>query len=55
MLGWALTFLAIAILAGVLGASGIAVASAATAQVIFVVCLMLFSLSLMAGLVRRRI
>ena len=55
MLAWALTFLAIAIVAGLLGATGVVVASAATAQVIFVVCLMLFSLRLMAGLIRRTI
>jgi len=53
MLACALTFLAIALLAGALGLGGIVVSSAATAQIVFVVCLILFSLSLMVGLFRR--
>jgi uncharacterized membrane protein YtjA (UPF0391 family) len=53
MLGWALTFLVIAVIAGVFGFGGIATTSAGIAQVIFVVFLILFALSLLAGLFRR--
>ena len=53
MLGWALTFLVIAIIAGVFGFGGVAATSAGIAQVIFVVFLILFALSLIAGLIRR--
>jgi len=53
MLGWALSFLAIAVIGSLFGLHGIAVTSAGTAQVIFVVFLILFALSLMAGLLRR--
>jgi uncharacterized membrane protein YtjA (UPF0391 family) len=50
MLRWAITFLGIAIVAGIFGFGGIATASAGIAQVIFVVFLILFALSLIAGL-----
>jgi uncharacterized membrane protein YtjA (UPF0391 family) len=53
MLGWTLTFLVIAIIAGVLGFGGIAVASAGIAKILFVVFLVLFAVSLIAGLMRR--
>jgi uncharacterized membrane protein YtjA (UPF0391 family) len=53
MLGWALTFLVIAIIAAVLGFGGIAVASAAIAKIVFLVFLVLFAVSLIAGLIRR--
>jgi len=53
MLGWALTFLAMAIIAGVFGLGGIVATSAGIAQVIFVVLLIFVALSLMAGLLRR--
>jgi uncharacterized membrane protein YtjA (UPF0391 family) len=53
MLGWALTFLAMAIIAGVFGLGGLVATSAGIAQVIFVVFLIFFALSLMAGLLRR--
>lgn len=42
MLGWAITFLIIALIAGVLGFGGIAAASVEIAQIIFVVFLALF-------------
>ena len=40
MLGWAVTFLIIAIIAGVLGFGGIAGTSAGIAQILFVVSLL---------------
>lgn len=53
MLGWALTFLVIAIIAGIFGFGGVAAASTGIAQVIFAVFLILFAVSLIAGLIRR--
>jgi uncharacterized membrane protein YtjA (UPF0391 family) len=53
MLSWALTFLVIAIVAGVFGFGSIAATSAGFAQAIFVVFLIMFALSLIAGLIRR--
>jgi uncharacterized membrane protein YtjA (UPF0391 family) len=54
MLGWALLFLIVAIVAGVLGFGGVAIASAEIAKIIFVIFLVLFAVSLIAGLVRGR-
>lgn len=54
MLSWALTFLVIAIIAGVLGFGGIASASVGIAQVLFVVFLVLFLAALIFGGMRRR-
>ncbi len=54
MLGWALTFLVVAIIAGVFGFGGIASASVSIAQVLFFVFLVLFVVSLVAGVVRGR-
>ncbi len=54
MLYWAAVFFLIAIVAGVLGFGGIAVASAQIAHILFVVFLVLFATTLVAGLVRRR-
>jgi uncharacterized membrane protein YtjA (UPF0391 family) len=54
MLGWALTFLIVAIIAGVLGFGGVAFASAEIAKIIFVIFLVLFAVSLIAGLMRGR-
>ena len=42
MLGWALTFLVVALIAGVLGFGGIAAASTGIAQILCVVFLVLF-------------
>ncbi len=42
MLGWALTFLVIAIVAGVLGLGGVAVLAADIAQLLFFVFIALF-------------
>lgn len=52
MLGWALTFLAIALVAAVFGFGGIASASAGIAQILFFVFLILFAITLIARFVR---
>ena len=52
MLGWALTFFIIAILAAIFGFGGIAAGAATIAKVLFFVFIVLFLLSLIAGLVR---
>ncbi|MGL4512251.1 MAG: DUF1328 domain-containing protein [Lacipirellulaceae bacterium] len=46
MLGWALTFMVVALIAGVLGFTGIAGASAGIAKILFFVFLVLFLVSL---------
>jgi uncharacterized membrane protein YtjA (UPF0391 family) len=53
MLNWALTFLVIALIAAVLGFSGIAVAAAGIAKLLLVIFLVLFLVSLVAHLGRR--
>jgi uncharacterized membrane protein YtjA (UPF0391 family) len=53
MLGWALTFLVIALIAAVLGFGGIAGASAGIAKILFFVFIVLFALGLIASLVRK--
>lgn len=53
MLGWALTFLVIALVAGALGLFGVAWLAKDIAVIIFVVFLVLFLISLVAG--RRRV
>jgi len=52
MLGWALTFLVVAIIAAVLGFGGIAVASAEIAKIVFVIFLVLFLISAIANAFR---
>jgi uncharacterized membrane protein YtjA (UPF0391 family) len=52
MLGWALTFLVVALIAAVFGFGGIAVASAGIAQIIFFVFLVLFAVSVIASIFR---
>jgi len=52
MLGWALTFLVIALIAAALGFGGIAGTSAGIAQILFFIFLALFVLSLIARAVR---
>lgn len=54
MLGWALTFLVIALIAAALGFGGIAGASAGIAKIIFVIFLVLLLASLFMHLVRGR-
>lgn len=53
MLGWALAFLVIALIAAALGFGGIAGTSAGIAQVLFFVFIALFVISLIMRLVRR--
>jgi uncharacterized membrane protein YtjA (UPF0391 family) len=54
MLSWAIAFLVIALIAAVLGFGGIAVAAAGIAKIIFYVAIVLFVISLVAGMVRGR-
>jgi uncharacterized membrane protein YtjA (UPF0391 family) len=54
MIGWAITFLIIALIAAVLGFGGVAAVSVEIAQLIFWVFLVLFAISLVYGLVASR-
>src|SRR5262245_47090604 len=54
MLGWALTFLIIALIAAVLGFGGIAGFAVEIAKIIFFVALILFVISAVVGLIRGR-
>ncbi len=54
MLGWAATFFVIALIAGVLGFTGIAVATAEIAKLLFFLFLVLFVVSLLIGIFRGR-
>jgi len=54
MLGWALTFLVIALIAAVLGFGGIAGFAVEIAKIIFFVAIILFVISALVGLVRGR-
>jgi uncharacterized membrane protein YtjA (UPF0391 family) len=53
MFGWALAFLIVALVAGVLGFGGIAIISIEIAKIIFVVALILFLISVVVGFARR--
>jgi uncharacterized membrane protein YtjA (UPF0391 family) len=53
LLGWALVFLVIAILAGVFGFGGVAVASAGIAKLLFFVFLIVFAIMLIMSFARR--
>ena len=53
MLGWALTFLVVALIAGVLGFTSIAGAAMGVAKILFFVFLVLFVISLIGRLMRR--
>lgn len=53
MLNWALTFFVVALLAAIFGFTGIAVAAAGVAKLLFFIFLVLFVLSLVGHLVRR--
>lgn len=53
MLGWALTFLVVALIAAALGFGGIAGASAGIAKILFFVFLILFAISLVLRVARR--
>lgn len=52
MLGWAITFLIVAIIAGVFGFGGIASASVGIAQFLFFVFVALFIIAMIARAVR---
>jgi Protein of unknown function (DUF1328). len=52
MLGWALTFFVIAIIAAVFGFGGIASASAGIAKILFFIFLALFVIALLARALR---
>lgn len=54
MLGWALMFFILALIAGILGFGGIAAVSVEIAQILFVLFLVLFAASLVIGLVTGR-
>ena len=54
MLNWALTFFILAIIAAVLGFGGIAAGAASIGKILFVLFLVLFAVSLIAGAGRRR-
>jgi uncharacterized membrane protein YtjA (UPF0391 family) len=54
MLGWVVTFLIIALIAGVLGFGGVAGASIEIAKAIFFIAVILFIVSAVVGLARGR-
>ncbi|MBN9583669.1 MAG: DUF1328 domain-containing protein [Afipia sp.] len=54
MLSWVVTFLIVALVAGILGFGGIAGASMEIAKIIFFVALVLFVISAVVGLARGR-
>ncbi|TVR06551.1 MAG: DUF1328 domain-containing protein [Salinarimonadaceae bacterium] len=54
MLGWALTFLVVAIIAAIFGFGGIAGAAVNIAQIIFFVAIALFLISALMGALRGR-
>lgn len=54
MLGWALTFLVVALIAAVLGFGGIAGTAIEIAKIIFFVAILLFAISAVIGLFRGR-
>lgn len=54
MLGWAVTFLVVALIAGVLGFGGIAGTSVGIAKVLFFIFIILFVISLVARAVKGR-
>jgi uncharacterized membrane protein YtjA (UPF0391 family) len=54
MLGWAVTFLIIALIAAVLGFGGIAGVAIEIAKIIFFVAIVLFVISIVVGLLRGR-
>jgi uncharacterized membrane protein YtjA (UPF0391 family) len=54
MLGWAFTFLVIALIAAVFGFGGIAATASGIAQILFVVFLALFLVSVIVAMARGR-
>lgn len=55
MIGWAVTFLIIALIAGVLGLSGVAAAAVDIAWILFVVGLVLSVIFFLVGRGRRKV
>jgi uncharacterized membrane protein YtjA (UPF0391 family) len=55
MLYWALMFLVVALVAGIFGFGGIASTATGMAQILFVIALILFVVSLFAGFIRRNL
>jgi uncharacterized membrane protein YtjA (UPF0391 family) len=54
MLGWAVTFLIVALVAAVLGFGDVAGVAVDAAKIVFVVAILLFAISAIVGLVRGR-
>jgi uncharacterized membrane protein YtjA (UPF0391 family) len=54
MLGWAFVFFVVAIVAALFGFTGIAAAATDMARILFYLFLVLFVVSLVFGLIRRR-
>jgi uncharacterized membrane protein YtjA (UPF0391 family) len=54
MLGWVITFLIVALIAGLLGFGGIAGASIEIAKIIFFIALVMFLISIVAHIARGR-
>jgi uncharacterized membrane protein YtjA (UPF0391 family) len=54
MLGWAITFLLIALIAAFLGFGGVAIVSIELAKIVFFVAVALFLISAIIGLMRGR-
>jgi uncharacterized membrane protein YtjA (UPF0391 family) len=54
MLGWAVTFLVVAVIAALLGFGMIAGVAIEAAKIVFLVAIVLFVISAIAGLVRGR-
>jgi uncharacterized membrane protein YtjA (UPF0391 family) len=54
MFGWVVTFLIVALIAGILGFGGVAGASIEIAKIIFFIAIVLFLVSAVFGLVRGR-
>ena len=54
MLSWVVTFLVVALIAGILGFGGVAGASIEIAKIIFFVAIILFLVSAVVGLARGR-
>jgi uncharacterized membrane protein YtjA (UPF0391 family) len=54
MLGWVVTFLIVALIAGILGFGGVAGASIEIAKIIFFIAVVLFLVSALVGVARGR-
>jgi uncharacterized membrane protein YtjA (UPF0391 family) len=54
MLGWAITFLIVALVAAILGFGGVAAFAVGAAKIVFVVAIILFVISALVTLVRGR-